>query len=431
MPYLGNVPATNFSTVAYQDLTGGSGTSFTLNHPAGTAQDIEVFVNNVRQEPGVAYTVAGTALTMTGSIASTDDFYVVFQGKAQQTVTPGANTLTTAMLQDGSVTSAKLNSNAAFTKNANDPAYNTNGTLGDVWLNTTSGEMFALTDATTNNNVWTNIGDGTGNVIPQYSVQYLVVAGGGGGAHRGGGGAGGVLTDTRSTGISPGDVLTVTVGAGGAAASGQNVNGTNGDDSSVSSTGGGFSTVTATGGGAGGFGNGVAGGSGGGADYQATGGAGTSGQGNNGGDGKSSATVTGGGGGGKGAVGGTGGGTGGVGGAGEANTITGSSVTYAGGGGGGSETVAGGAGGSGGGGTGATSPGTSQPATAGTDGLGGGGGGGYSYSNASIAKDGGNGIVILRVPTARYTGTTTGSPTVTTTGTDTVMSFTSSGSYTG
>ena len=92
MPYLGNVPATNFSTVAYQDLTGGSGTSFTLSHPAGSAQDIEVFVNNVRQEPGVAYTVAGTALTMTGSIASTDDFYVVFQGKAQQTVTHPSNT---------------------------------------------------------------------------------------------------------------------------------------------------------------------------------------------------------------------------------------------------------------------------------------------------------------------------------------------------
>ena len=75
--------------------------------------------------------------------------------------------------------------------------------------------------------------------------------------------------------------------------------------------------------------------------------------------------------------------------------------------------------------------GTSQAATAGTDGLGGGGGGGYAYSNASIAKDGGDGVVILRVPTARYTGTTTGSPTVTTTGTDTVIKFTASGSYTG
>ena len=91
MPYLGNIPATNFSTISYQDLTGGTGTSFTLDFPAGSAQDIEVFVNNVRQEPGVAYTVAGTSLTMTGSIVATDDFYVVFQGKAQQSVTHPTN----------------------------------------------------------------------------------------------------------------------------------------------------------------------------------------------------------------------------------------------------------------------------------------------------------------------------------------------------
>jgi hypothetical protein len=87
MAYVGNIPATNYSTVSYQDLTGGTGTGFTLDYPAGSAQDIEVFVNNVRQEPGVAYTVAGTALTMTGSIVATDDFYVVFQGYATQTVT--------------------------------------------------------------------------------------------------------------------------------------------------------------------------------------------------------------------------------------------------------------------------------------------------------------------------------------------------------
>jgi hypothetical protein len=34
------------------------------------------------------------------------------------------------------------------------------------------------------------------------------------------------------------------------------------------------------------------------------------------------------------------------------------------------------------------------------------------------------------VPTADYSGTTTGSPTVTTDGTDTIMTFTASGSYT-
>jgi hypothetical protein len=37
----------------------------------------------------------------------------------------------------------------------------------------------------------------------------------------------------------------------------------------------------------------------------------------------------------------------------------------------------------------------------------------------------------LSIPTARYSGITTGSPTVTTSGSNTILKFTSSGSYTG
>ena len=88
MAYLGNTPALATGSVEYQDLTGGSGTSFTLDYPVGSPQDVEVFVNNVRQEPGVAYNISGsTGLVMTGTIATTDDFYVVFQGKATGTTT--------------------------------------------------------------------------------------------------------------------------------------------------------------------------------------------------------------------------------------------------------------------------------------------------------------------------------------------------------
>ena len=101
MPYLGLSPAVQTTAMAYQDLTGGTGTGFTLDHPVANASEIEVYVNNVRQEPTVAYTVAGTSLTMTGSIVATDDFYVVFQGKAQQTITPGAGTITNAMFAPG------------------------------------------------------------------------------------------------------------------------------------------------------------------------------------------------------------------------------------------------------------------------------------------------------------------------------------------
>ena len=67
--------------------------------------------------------------------------------------------------------------------------------------------------------------------------------------------------------------------------------------------------------------------------------------------------------------------------------------------------------------------------TAGTANTGGGGGGGGANTN-NAGGAGGSGVVILSVPTASYTGTTTGSPTVTTNGIYTVMKFTASGSYT-
>jgi hypothetical protein len=89
MPYLGLSPAVQTTAMAYQDFGTQSGTSFVLDHPVANASEIEVFVNNVRQEPTVAYTVSGTSLAMQGTIASTDDFYVVFQGKALVTSSTG------------------------------------------------------------------------------------------------------------------------------------------------------------------------------------------------------------------------------------------------------------------------------------------------------------------------------------------------------
>jgi hypothetical protein len=52
-------------------------------------------------------------------------------------------------------------------------------------------------------------------------------------------------------------------------------------------------------------------------------------------------------------------------------------------------------------------------------------------TNGLTASSGGSGVVILSMPTANYSGTTTGSPTVTTDGTDTILVFNASGSYTG
>lgn len=278
---------------------------------------------------------------------------------------------------------------------------------------------------------------------PPYSVDFLIIAGGGGGGNGrgGGGGAGGYrnsyLTETSGGGgsseaslsFNSGIVYTVIVGAGGAGGAGTNLKGTSGVNSSISGTG--LTTITSIGGGGGGacfcVGNEQAfsGGSGGGSgdNYTGTAAAGTANQGFAGGR-NTTLAFNGAGGGGAGAVGGDG--SGGAGGNGLASSITGSSVSRGGGGGGGGDSAAG-AGGTGGGGAGSTA----GAATNGTANTGSGGGGSIYSGGGGTPGNGGKGVVILRIPTASYSGITTGAPTVTTDGSDKVIVFNDSGSITG
>ena len=62
--------------------------------------------------------------------------------------------------------------------------------------------------------------------------------------------------------------------------------------------------------------------------------------------------------------------------------------------------------------------------------AGGGGGVADAAGSNSAGGAGGSGVVILSIPTINYSGTTTGSPTVTTNGSYTVLTYTSSGTYT-
>jgi hypothetical protein len=294
------------------------------------------------------------------------------------------------------------------------------------------------------------INEGTDALAPvPYSASYLIVAGGGGaGANNGGaGGAGGLLSSTTT--INPGTVYTCTVGAGGAGViytpRPPNTGG-NGTNSSIT----GLTAAVGGGGGGQAENSGSSGGSGGsGGNGPTSAGSGTVGQGNAGGtSGDSGPYYPTGGGGGAGAVGGnfSGGSTAGAGGSGSTNSlitttqattnsvgqVSGGSVYFAGGGGGtvltGGAIGSGGLGGGGAGVAGSPSPGSGGTGVSGTANTGGGGGGAGGYGTGG---SGGSGVVILSVPTANYTGTTTGSPTVVTNGSNTVIIFKSTGTYTG
>jgi hypothetical protein len=66
---------------------------------------------------------------------------------------------------------------SGFIKNASDPAVDTNpsGGIGTGWVNTSDGEIFICTDATTDSNVWYNVGGGDGDIAPFHG--WGVIAG--------------------------------------------------------------------------------------------------------------------------------------------------------------------------------------------------------------------------------------------------------------
>ena len=87
MTYIGNPQGTGFSKIDSQQFSGtGSKTAYTMRHPVSQAEHVAVYVNNVRQDPHMAYTVSGTTLTFTEAPSNaTNNIYVVYLGGAINT----------------------------------------------------------------------------------------------------------------------------------------------------------------------------------------------------------------------------------------------------------------------------------------------------------------------------------------------------------
>tara|TARA_R100001480_G_scaffold41368_3_gene54168 strand:- start:669 stop:1505 length:837 start_codon:yes stop_codon:yes gene_type:complete len=165
MGYVGNQTTNSYSSMDKQVITGNGGASYTLAHAVANAQEIEVFVNNVRQEAGVAYTVSDNALTMTGNVASSDSFYVIYQGKALQTVVPPDDSVTTARINDGAVTTAKI-ADANITSPKMFSGFANGITELDIWYKTDNETISGSSSGTFSSNLarwateWEKIGTG-------------------------------------------------------------------------------------------------------------------------------------------------------------------------------------------------------------------------------------------------------------------------------
>jgi len=106
MAYIGPLPAETFTSFATQTFSTSATSSYTLDHAVTNENELALFINNVRQQPGSgkAYTATGTALTLSANTASTDTMYAVFLGRALQTVNPAGGSVGSSQISAEMIT---------------------------------------------------------------------------------------------------------------------------------------------------------------------------------------------------------------------------------------------------------------------------------------------------------------------------------------
>ena len=168
-------------------MTGdNSTTTLALSRTPGSMNNVLVFIDGIRQTPDTDYTLSGSTLTFT-TAPETGVSVSVISGN-DTPIVPDKASVSATKLVDGSITDSKivgmsssklsgalpaldgsaLTGFSSYTVIAADPTITTNpaGGVGSLYVNSTSGEFYICTDATTDNNVWTNVGGGSGDIAP-------------------------------------------------------------------------------------------------------------------------------------------------------------------------------------------------------------------------------------------------------------------------
>jgi len=161
-----------------EDFTGdGSATTFTLTNevPGGSSQNVMVVVNDVIQEPDVAYTITDDAsnspkiISFTGTPASGDSIYVIHRGLTSIFHKPATGSVSANELD----TTLKTFTTDTFTGNGSATAF----TLTEVPANSTQIMVFVdgiLQKSSTNYSVNTTTGVLTFTSAPDNSAEIEV-----------------------------------------------------------------------------------------------------------------------------------------------------------------------------------------------------------------------------------------------------------------
>ena len=150
MSFIGTQPGYAYSTITKDTFNGNnSDTEFTLSTPAST-NGVEVFVENVQQEPTTAYSISGTTLTFTSAPPTgTGNIYVIHRNPTVQTVVPP--------------TGVVLNASAVT-------ATGNISTGGALKVEATSGGIYTITGTDTATNRTLTLPDETGTVLTSAST---------------------------------------------------------------------------------------------------------------------------------------------------------------------------------------------------------------------------------------------------------------------
>ena len=168
MPFLGSQPADQYQSLAKQTITGDGSTSYTLNRSVTNAYDMEVFINNVRQEPDTSYTASGNTITFTAAVTASDSCYLIYQGQSVGSINPPANSVGGSQIQNTSVTHNHLHTNMDLSsKTVRVDAMNM-GTGTDQWQLATQS---AVSNRFAVRSTHTTLGDGNPFIIYQPSAS--------------------------------------------------------------------------------------------------------------------------------------------------------------------------------------------------------------------------------------------------------------------
>ena len=169
-----------FSSLVGKRFSGdASTTAFTLDVRANSALDIEVFVENVRQDPNSAYTVDGTTLTFTAAPPSgTNNIYVVHQAPTVASVSPTAGSVTASSF-DNSVISGHT-ALAATPADTDEFLVSDAGTIKRIDFSHIKGVVRQVVQASTTTQTQvqtTSFGDTnlTGSITPTSTSSKIIV----------------------------------------------------------------------------------------------------------------------------------------------------------------------------------------------------------------------------------------------------------------